>query len=333
MIRRDGARRSGVTLLELLLALALTGLIMVLIGMAIELNLRTLESGRKDVERAQLAAAVLRHIASDLHNAVISEPLDLSSVPAMSGGGDLGALAEGGESLLSEEAGDSFGDLLGGSEEMDAEMTDLGTDIAGSVVPTNQPGLFGSQYELQVDVSRLPRVDQYEQVFLADAGSVVVDIPSDVKTVAYFLQTDGLTTGVTTAAAGATGSETVSGLARREMDRAVTAWASQNGGLDTEATSGQILAPEVNYIEFRYFDGLEWLAEWDSQSSGGLPVAVEVIIGIDPAYGLDPAAADVAAIRELAAADMTEYMYRLVVRLPTARPVVLDDESLETMGL
>ena len=66
---------------------------------------------------------------------------------------------------------------------------------------------------------------------------------------------------------------------------------------------------------------------------GGLPVAVEVTIGIDPAFGLDEASTDVSEVREAALADMSEYMYRLVIRLPTARPLPLDEESLETGNL
>lgn len=331
-------RRSGATLVETLLALALTGIVLMMINMAIDLNLRTLDSRRADIERALLAQSVLRHMAADLQNAVIYEPIDLSKVPEWSGGlpeldglGDLGALA----GMSSGESG--LSDSGSGLDDLPSSNT---MDIAGSTTPSSVPGLFGNQFEIQVDVSHLPRVDQYEAFFAESAEMGVRDIPSDVKTVAYYLNTglgdmnDGAAGGV----AGVPASEAMgmgtggSGLVRRALDRAVTAWAAQSGGMDEQVTSADLLAPEVNYLEFRYFDGNEWRSDWDSQQLGGLPVAVEITIAIDPGYGLDAASADVAQMREMSMTDMSEFMYRLVVRLPTARPLPLNQEFLE-MGL
>ena len=68
---------------------------------------------------------------------------------------------------------------------------------------------------------------------------------------------------------------------------------------------------------------------------GGLPVAVEILIGIDPLYGRssnDPTdSADQQAITDAATVDMTEYTYRLVIKLPVARPPSLE-ESIEGTG-
>jgi len=89
----------------------------------------------------------------------------------------------------------------------------------------------------------------------------------------------------------------------------------------------------VNYLEFRYFDGLEWQIEWDSQEMGGLPVAVEITIGIDPAGGKDPETLDATEVNDLALADMSEFLYRLVVHLPAAQPTALDEESLDMGGM
>ena len=89
--------------------------------------------------------------------------------------------------------------------------------------------------------------------------------------------------------------------------------------------------PEVNYLEFRYWDGSSWYSEWDSEQMGGLPTAIEITIGIDPAAGRNPEELDVKAANELAAADMNEYMYRLTVHLPVAKPLVTD-ESAEMTG-
>lgn len=368
-----GIAPRGMTLLELLLALALTGLVMVVISMAIDLHLRALDVRRTNVEENQVARAVLRNIATDLRNVVIYEPIDMSGVQDMSSGslgdsfsaddfsdpmgdtgsGDVGGATGGdssgdmggGSSGSDGRSGDTGGDVSGGTGD-DLSGMDLGmesdllledgstvtlnnADIAGTVIPTNVPGLYGNEFELQVDVSRLPRADQYEMMFAASSLGATVDVPSDVKTVSYFLQTEENTTPDMSAdwsvAAG-------SGLVRREMDRAVTSWQSESGDLDTNATGGTLIAPEVNYLQFRYFDGLSWLTEWDSDELGSLPVAVEITLGIDPAHGQDVSELDVTEVTELQMLDMNEFTYRLVVHLPVAQPTG-EDESLLTEDL
>ncbi len=303
------SRRSAVTLLELLLALALTGLLMVLITTAIDLNLRALDLRRTDVERSQLARAVLRHIAADLKNAILYQPIDVTGLPQADPADLLGA----GDDLL----GDLFGD-----EELGLGLTTANNlDIAGALEPTSQPGLFGNPHELQVDTSRLPRVDQYHQVLIGAEGAEA-SIPSDVKTVAYFLQFETRDGGPVLPG---TAGEATGGLARREWDRAVTAWAAQQGGLELADSAGRVLAPEVDFLEFRYFDGLQWLGEWDSLQLGGLPIAVEITIGIDPMYGVDRDSAEAARL-ELETLDRTDFTYRLVVRLPAAQPLEEEED-------
>ena len=65
---RAGGRRSrrGYTLLELLLALALSSLVIYSILWAIQLHLRSLDVRRTSIEEAQLARAVMRMISDDL---------------------------------------------------------------------------------------------------------------------------------------------------------------------------------------------------------------------------------------------------------------------------
>ena len=70
----------GMTLLELLLALGLTGVVMVVISMAIHLHLITVDTRRADIEQAQVARGVLQHIAADIRNTVWYEPLEMPSV-------------------------------------------------------------------------------------------------------------------------------------------------------------------------------------------------------------------------------------------------------------
>ena len=87
------------TLLEVMLALALTAVVLAAISMAIDLHLRMLDSRRGTVERIQLARAVLQIIANDLRATVQQNSTDFSAVAAMAegalaGGADLGALED-----------------------------------------------------------------------------------------------------------------------------------------------------------------------------------------------------------------------------------------------
>lgn len=349
--------RAGITLLELLLALALTGVVMMIITMAIQLHLRTLDSRRADVEQSQVARAVLQHIAADIRNAVWYEPVDVSAIAELVAGGT-GNAASGAASAVQQAAEDgsedesssappasdpadsragssssgnssaaappadtsSLDELLGSG--LEGEASESVTDISTSLAPASAPGLYGNQFELQIDCSRLPRVDQYAMTASSDP-TAAPSVPSDTKTVAYFLRTEEMLQNTGDASLGSTSS----GLVRRELDRAAACFASQDGSLDAAQYPGQLLAPEVNYLEFRYFDGSSWYTEWDSSQMGGLPVAIEITVGIDPTAGKSSETLDVAEVREVSSLDSNLYLYRLVVHLPVAKPVVAEDLS------
>ncbi|GIW92306.1 MAG: hypothetical protein KatS3mg110_0347 [Pirellulaceae bacterium] len=188
-----------------------------------------------------------------------------------------GSTASGGNS--STGGGTTTGSSVTG-EEMDLSNT---TNLASGTVSPPTVGLYGNQYELQIDVSRLPRPDQYYSSVLSDPTSLPA-IPSDIKSVTYYVQTPELGVGqVRDPLAGAQASQQpATGLVRREVDRAVLQYAVSYGTTDSLARTGDLLAPEVVGIEFQYFDGSAWLTYWDSDQMGGLPLAVEVVLMIQP---------------------------------------------------
>jgi hypothetical protein len=372
--------RRGITLLELILALALMAMVMFVISMAIDLHLRTLDQRRTQVEEAELARAVLNYIASDIRSAVLYDPIDLTAAAALAAGGDVSNLLGGlgsltgaasagtgaGGSQSSGSNSNSRSSFSGGNSgasgrsgsatsrtgssagsldpaALSESMSASTSNIADSAEPTSVPGLFGNQFSLQVDVSRLPRVDQYSVVATSGQIGAPVDIPSDVKTVAYFLgtaNTSAAVAGGTVRSAAGGNPSGQSGLIRRELDRAVTSYASSNGGLDPSAAGGELLAPEVNYLEFRYFDGMQWYTAWDSEQMGGLPVAIEVTLGLDPSGGKAIEHMGTGEQLDLLQADPEAYRYRLVVHLPAARAMTvesteaeIDSAGLQAVGL
>jgi hypothetical protein len=76
----------------------------------------------------------------------------------------------------------------------------------------------------------------------------------------------------------APGSSPMSGLVRTEGDRMAVEAVEANGGVATQISNGQMLAPEVSALTFRYFDGRVWSTEWDSETNGRIPRAVEIQI-------------------------------------------------------
>lgn len=315
------AKRAGVTLLELILALSISIMIMAAIAMVIDLHLRTLDSRRTQVEEAQLARAVMRRIGDDLRSAVQYQIIDFSTV---------GTMAKDAATAAVSEAAPDSGSLAGLlTESLPTETT----NISSTAAPPSIPGLYGNAYELKVDVSRIPRVDEYQPLG-TELGDQVADIPSDVKTVAYYLQPDpslGASASVQDDPAMAerlrvTGS-VGRGLVRREIDRAVSLWATKNNSFDELDHEGEMLAEEVTGLEFRYFDGTEWLEEWNSEERQGLPVAVAIVVQIEGVAKRGP-------IEGLSDSDPLNsesnrnpnLIYRLVVHLPSAEPTSADTE-------
>jgi hypothetical protein len=308
--------------MEVLLAMAIAILIMGAITMAVDFHLRVLDTGRREVEEAQLARAILRRIADDLRSTVRYQKIDVESMLSQaasntgaasalsgssgsSGSGGSGGGAGGGQTLSPQQpqtagsSGQPSSSQSSGSGSEESESTNQ--DLSESAVVNAEPGLYGNLYELQVDVSRLPRIDQYERM-LATPDSRPTDVVSDVKTVAYYVLD---------------GSAGAAGLVRREMDRAATSWAINNGGLDELSAYEELLAPEVAALEFRYFDGYEWFDEWDSTAAQNVPVAVEISLAI-AAPTVDRSTATLVDLATLAA-DPGYRIYRLLVHLPAAK--------------
>ncbi|WP_157593935.1 prepilin-type cleavage/methylation domain-containing protein [Rubripirellula obstinata] len=273
--------------------------LMVLIGGAIQFYGRDMNLRDMDVRQTQLAGALLQMIEDDLRGTVFGEPADMSPL----------------ETLLVESTGgqpENSADLSAAGIDSEDDMTaiDSSADLITSTLVLQSPGLIGGQSSIQFDLSRLPRLEEYQVMMDVTVGNLE-DVPSDLKTVAYFVQDAGTIGGVQDQLesvgddqqAGSGG--TVSGgLVRRSIDRSATVFAATNSGMTTLSQSGDLLAPEVTSISFQYFDGINWLTFWNSDDSGQLPYAVKVQLTM----------ADDSSIEEGATR-----IFSHVVRLPMAR--------------
>ncbi|UUO04481.1 prepilin-type N-terminal cleavage/methylation domain-containing protein [Blastopirellula sp. J2-11] len=305
-------RRRGLSLLELMVASAIAVVLMAAVSAAIHMYSRAVDIGRTNVEEAQLGRAVMKLMEEDLRNCIWKNEIDFSSVEALASGSASSAAS----SLTGGAITSDISSTLDSTTETDASLNT--TDLAASSVPAMQIGLYGNATELQFDMSRLPRVDEYDPEYVGFRSQKLADKPSDVKTVTYYLLIPGSAYQGTV---GDSADRTVeqSGLVRRVLDRSVTQWALENGDTEQLDATAEIIAPEVCFLNFRYFDGYEWYEEWDSSAMGGLPLAVDIVVAIrstdDRGSAIDDGETIVVGVAE---GDM---IYRRLVRIPIAVPI------------
>ena len=334
----DAPRRAAFTLLEVLLALGLTAVVMVLVAVTLDVHLRAVDAGRTEVEEAQLARAILHRMADDLRGTVPNDPLQADQTMQLPVTADelTKALASGQSSGTGSGTGSGTSKTTGSptttpSSPSTTNQTTSGTPATGSTgdgtgtgTTTDQtitanphpvPGLFGSSTALQVDVSRLPRLDQFYSQVSQAVDSPMTDRLSDVKTVTYYVIPPENATQMGTSR----GTDVRTGLIRRELDRAVTVYAAEQGALDAMDQNLEPLAPEVAAIQFSYFDGTEWVTEWDSNQMGGLPWAVEIILGIIPVKQRQSSVPWQPNQQTVSPYSEGLIQYRLVVYLPAAQ--------------
>ena len=192
-------------------------------------------------------------------------------------------------------------------------------DLSSGVSVLGTPGLVGNQTQVQLDVSRLPRLEEY--VAMLDANTADIDdIPSDIKTVAYFVQSPDTLGGVEDALATATaelGLDTDlsnGGLVRRSLDES-RPWKQQ--------TRKPFLLNQT---------GIYWHPKWralnspigmcDGRSSGEdeyeeLPLAISVTLTLQSENS--PATDGVGS------GEMRVFTH--IVRLPLANPIDQTEED------
>jgi len=224
-------RTDAFTLLEVILTLAMSVALMLLIGAAMQFYGRTMNVRDMDIRQIQLASALLQMIEDDLRATLYTRPVDTAGLEAM-------LAASGGKELGSDEDLSAAG-IDSGDDPADDLMTD--TTIL------KNPGLIGNQYQVQVDLSRLPRLEEYTAM-IDGTTSDVQDVPSDIKTVSYYVQGAGVIGGVLDSVESLDANSSAvaaGGLVRRSLDRAASVEASLTGGISRLNQTGELIAPEV----------------------------------------------------------------------------------------
>lgn len=279
--------RKAFTFIEVLISLFMMTAILGLVAMSIDINLRNMVVNRTEVEEAQLARAVLEKIAKDIRSVVVAlreEELEVDTESLST----IFSVSAGIEGLYDYQASETE------SSETSDETTEE-TEVYGTL-----PGIYGDLNWIQIDTAKLPRGEMFGSKQDRSAGSILADRLSPSKTILYYLGED---TGQITdlddpryqpdRLIGSLGrsqdrSALRYGLFRRQLDRMVSQYAL-NEGLETEYEQyDEILAPEVENVEFEYFDPTggqqgetgEWIEYWDMDEMQTLPTAVRITVSI-----------------------------------------------------
>lgn len=275
----------GFTLIELILALALSAVLLALLASALGLGVSRAVGSRANVERARLIDGIVSLIRSDVHRAVIYDPQDTSSAMELaeaSAGFDVDSIDE-----ISAGGGGGGGDRASGDPSSGTSSSTA--DMSSAAISLRQPlGVYGTLQELQIDVLR-----EHSQYEVDSDGTIVAPTAtSGITTVRYALEPGAASLGSTSSTRGG---QLTTGLVRQEVSRDLLNWANQAGNAASLVGTPQLVAPEVAQLEFRYFDGAQLLETWDSQLlEGQMPTAIELRLWlVEDENDEDPAARQV----------------------------------------
>ena len=269
-------RRNAFTLLEIIVATGLSLILMAAMLSAANLYRQVSETGRSGVERALVLRALIRLMEQDIRACI--PPIEEEEETTTSS-----STSEQASQIESIDTAEALSGLNGGL------VGDTGTVIFNTSRPMRHAGWLPQ-------TSATDRSIQH----------------GDLRSVAYFVSQPG-SPGLAGLIPRKDGSDGI-GLARLEGERTAIAYADAMG--DVEGLTGfvQPLAEEVQQIQFRYFDGLYWYDQWDSDLYGQLPNAIEVILSLRTL--------DTATQEGLATSQDSGTVYRHVIVLPTAQPYV-----------
>ncbi len=255
-----GNGRHGFTLLEVLIAMALTTLLVSAVYASLALYFRMTQQGQASLYHDRVSRALFRQMSRDIQSIRYFVPEAEAS--------------EDGEPLDDQ---DSLPEQNGDQVEAATELETQG--------PQPSKGLSGDERSLTLYISQPDREMSYEQ-FSSTAG---VDVRrSDLVAVRYFLadpNADGVEGVVGRRAvqgkAGTAEASEIQGIVRLLSDQFLLDLTDPRLLQDEQLVFGaRILAPEVVSLQFEYFDGLNWQTKWDTVESGSLPQAIAVTIGL-----------------------------------------------------
>lgn len=339
--------RRAYSLLEILLALALTVLLLTGLYVAVSVQMNLARTGRNLVERTTLARAVFARMTTDIAAATTlvdpgryrrdvaaasgqalgtapattttpstttpSTTTPSTTTPTTGTGATTGTTTTGTTTTGTTTTGTT------GTTTTDPAATDTGTTTS-LTGPVKLPiGVVGDSTTLRLMTTKLPKETWRIAYPTNRDGDVEIGIRpedgtqlvSDLRVVQFWL------------AAGDGGQP--AGLARYEAKIATLNEAINFTLPDASVHSRFLIAPEVKSLGFEYFDGSAWTSSWDSNTPGldgvtpqGPPRAIRITLEIDFSETLGNPATDTVVLKT----------FRHVVAIATANgaPTIVPEE-------
>ena len=247
----------GYTLLELLLALSLTGLVIAIIFGTINVYVFQTAKQQERLEQELVSRSALKIMASDIRAALESRPIQHSGINAFL---ESASLAKDANPAAAQKAA---------NEKTTAQR--------------NRENLFrprfrGTERTITFDLRRPAEISRLNPPNHSEDWEQR-SAASNIASVSYFCSSASAITDSGTPSSG--------GMYRREIPRRPSQPLEQSDSLENITESSELLAGEIAELGFRYFDGRDWLDVWDSASSNKYPAAVEIsVIGQGPAKEL-----------------------------------------------
>jgi type II secretory pathway pseudopilin PulG len=301
--------RCAFTLVEVIIVVVLMMTILGLISVSVDIYLRQMVIHRSGVEESQLARALLERISQEIR-AVVVKPTESEQVAAeidttflisIFGNSDTAEIptaANSNTSTTNTTANTESNPPTNTNSEENAQTNESTVSVKGTI-----SGIYGESNWIQIDTTRLPRGEFFGSQRSRVGSQYQTDRLSSTKTVYYYLGKD---TGTFTDATdpryqpdqlmGSLGRVTdltavQYGLFRREFDRQVTQYVINEGRETEYEQHDEVIAPEVEWIEFLYFDSSlstttntnqsgDWVDYWDMDEKQTLPKAVKITIAI-----------------------------------------------------
>lgn len=309
--------RRGYTLFELMIAVGLTTLLMAALYKAMDIYFNLQLDSHEEITRQQVARSILRQMTRDIQSVVFTkqdvlpEEEEPEVMDMLSTGISVGSGSTGGTGSTSSS---------GSSSDLDGNSYGASTVDPETVSNTYTSGLVGTATDLQLFISRPDRNLAYVS---AQELTSPEQRTGDLLLVRYLMASKtGGGLGSQIADREAPGnSDGPIGLARVEGDLYGLSTAIETAEDMPQLTAAKLLAREVVSVTFRYFDGAQWLEEWDSTARNELPKAIEILLTLRDEQ---PAAGVIVYDEETDPYALPQTTHRMVVPLPTAEPFVME---------
>jgi hypothetical protein len=254
-----------------ILALGIGVLLMAALYIALDIQIGNTHEGRKLVEEADVARAVLNRFTEDVSTNL--GPID----PKLVGNAAIEAAATGTDSGTTDSGTTEGGTTeAGGTTTTNQSTTNQSTTNQNTTTSGSGAAPFvfnlmvqGNESQLVLYVGQLPR-----ELQLIGGLNPDVEAPelSGLRRITYWL---------------AGGADAPLGLARQEVKVATAQTELNNLMPDTTDETTHVIAEQVRGVAFEYFDGSTWQTEWNGLQMGedgktpiGPPMAIAITLTV-----------------------------------------------------